>query len=135
MKLSKISYGQLNAKQQEAFNFQKLSGVLADYGLYTIRLSDDWQGADFIAQHCVTNEFIAVQLKGRFGLWKKYQNKKLWLAFRDGETWYLYNHDEMVTAMQNAGILSFPPSRGSMKTAAITFLQYPKISERCLSHI
>lgn len=52
LKLKKISYSDdLNARQKENFNFQKVSAVLADYGYVTMRLSDDWQGADFIALH------------------------------------------------------------------------------------
>ena len=51
MKLVKIRYQDLNSRQQESFNYQKISGVLADYGFVTIRLSDDWKGADFLAQH------------------------------------------------------------------------------------
>jgi hypothetical protein len=47
----RVRYSSLNARQQEAFNFQKVSAVLADYGFLTIRLSNDWRGADFIAQH------------------------------------------------------------------------------------
>jgi hypothetical protein len=35
--------------------------VLADYGFLTMRLSDDWQGADFIAQH-IDGAFLKVQL-------------------------------------------------------------------------
>jgi hypothetical protein len=46
-----IKYEELNARQQEAFNLQKVSAVLADYGFVTIPLSSDWGGADFIAQH------------------------------------------------------------------------------------
>ena len=38
-------------KQIEQLNFQKVSAILADYGFQTIRLSNDWKGADFIAQH------------------------------------------------------------------------------------
>ena len=47
----RIRYNSLNSRQQEAFNFQKVSAVLAEYGFVTIRLSSDWGGADFIAQH------------------------------------------------------------------------------------
>ena len=42
-----VEYRTLNARQQEAFNFQKVSAVLADYGFVTMRLSSDWQGADY----------------------------------------------------------------------------------------
>ena len=44
---AKIDYSKLNARQQENYNFQKVSGVLADYGYTCIKLSDDWNGADF----------------------------------------------------------------------------------------
>lgn len=43
---------------------------MADYGFMTIRLSDDWQGADFIAQHVDGVLFLRVQLKGRLTLGK-----------------------------------------------------------------
>ncbi|HEV2947263.1 MAG TPA: SPASM domain-containing protein [Gemmataceae bacterium] len=36
MKLKRISYSSLNAKQKENFNFQKISAVLADYGFVTL---------------------------------------------------------------------------------------------------
>ena len=51
MRLQKITYADLNSRQRENYNFQKVSALFADYGFTTMRLSDDWQGADFIAQH------------------------------------------------------------------------------------
>lgn len=51
IELSRICYNELNSRQQENYNFQKVSAVLADYGFVTMRLNDDWQGADFIAIH------------------------------------------------------------------------------------
>jgi len=60
----RITYNELNPRQKENYNFQKVSGVLADYGYVTIRLSDDWQGADFIAQHIDGERFLKIQLKG-----------------------------------------------------------------------
>ncbi len=83
----------LNPKQKEGYNFQKVSAVLADYGYMTIRLSDDWAGADFIAQH-LDGSFLKVQLKGRLTFWKKYENKDLWMCFPSGSDWYIYPHDE-----------------------------------------
>ncbi|SVD57416.1 uncharacterized protein METZ01_LOCUS410270, partial [marine metagenome] len=50
-KFEKINYRKLNARQKENYNYQKISSILAEYGFSTIRLSDDWQSADFIAQH------------------------------------------------------------------------------------
>jgi len=95
MRLTKISYARLNARQKENFNFQKLSAVLADYGFVTYRLSDDWQGADLIAHH-VTGEALRVQLKSRLAFYTKYKGKDLYVAFADGDTWYLYPHDELL---------------------------------------
>lgn len=104
MKLEKISYRDLNARQKENFNYQKLSAVLADYGFVTMRLSDDWQGADLIAQH-VSGDVLRVQLKGRLALSKKYQGKDLFIAFADGDTWYLFPHDEVMTQiLKSSGI-------------------------------
>ena len=51
LKLRKIDPRRLNARQKENYHFQKISGLLADYGFTTIRLSDDWKGADFLAQN------------------------------------------------------------------------------------
>ncbi len=107
MQLKRIEFCDLNARQKEAYNYQKLAAVLADFGLNTIRLTDDWQGADFIAQHCQTGKFLAVQLKGRFGRWKKYIDKEIWVAFRDGDDWYLYEHDAMLQALQEANYTLF----------------------------
>ena len=32
MKLTTVNYAELSSRQQEAYNFQKVSGVLADFG-------------------------------------------------------------------------------------------------------
>ena len=49
MDFNKISYVKLNAKQKENYNYHKVAATLADYGYNSMRLNDDWQGADFIA--------------------------------------------------------------------------------------
>jgi hypothetical protein len=89
----KILYSQLNARQQENYNYQKVSAILADYGFNTIRLSDDWQGADFIAIHINGKDFLKVQLKGRLTFEKKYIDKDVWICFSYDEKWFLYQHD------------------------------------------
>ena len=96
--LSKVDYKDLNAKQQESYNFHKVSSVLADYGYFPIRLSDDWQSADFLCQKCTDHSFIKVQLKGRLTFSKKYLNKDLFITFQDKNTgdWYMYPHDELL---------------------------------------
>ena len=96
MKLSKIKYSELNPRQKEIFNFQKIAGVLADYGFNCIKLADDWQGADFLAYHKDGEETLKVQLKGRLMIAKKYQGKNLFMAFRISDSWYLIEHDDLV---------------------------------------
>ncbi len=96
LKLSRVDYGSLNARQKENFNSQKVSAVLADYGFVTLRLSDDWQGADFIAQHVDGETFIKVQLKGRLTFKEKYRGKDLYVAFHSDGSWYLFPHDEVL---------------------------------------
>ena len=95
MQFAKITYSDLNARQKENFNFQKVSAVLADYGFVTFRLSDDWQGADFLALR-ITGEVLRVQLKSRLAFYEKYRDKELYVAFAEGDTWYLYPHDELL---------------------------------------
>ncbi len=96
MKFKKIDYNALNSKQKEIFNFQKVAGILADYGFNCIKLADDWQGADFIAYHKDGKETLRVQLKSRITIDKKYQDKDLYIIFPFDEEWYLILHDELV---------------------------------------
>jgi hypothetical protein len=93
-KFQRVKYADLNARQQEQYNFQRISAVLADYGFRTINLGDDWRGADFLAYHIDGDTFFKVQLKGRLSFDKKYEGKDLWICFRDGDRYYLYPHDE-----------------------------------------
>ena len=95
-KFEKINYRKLNARQKENYNYQKISSILAEYGFSTIRLSDDWQSADFIAQHYKDKTFLKVQLKGRLVIDKKYINKNIWICFRIKKNLYLYPHDEIM---------------------------------------
>ncbi len=92
----RVRYDGLNARQQESYNFQKVSGVLADYGFTTIKLSSDWRGADFIAQHLDGVAFLKIQLKGRLTFDKKYLGRNLHVCFRSEGVWYVYPHDELL---------------------------------------
>ena len=96
MKLERVEYENLNARQKENFNFQKVSSVLADFGYTTLRLSDDWQGADFIAQDKDGTTFLKVQLKGRLTFAEKYRGKEIFVCFRDKSDWYLFDHDSLL---------------------------------------
>jgi len=94
--MQKINYNELNGRQQEIYNFQKLSAILAEYGFQTIQLSDDWQGADFIALHFDKSKFLKIQLKGRLTFDKKYLEKDIKICFQYKGFWYLYDHDELL---------------------------------------
>jgi hypothetical protein len=96
MVLRRIDYQSLTAKQKEIYNFQKVAALLADYGFNCIKLSDDWQGADFLAYHKDGNQTLKVQLKGRAAIDKKYIGKNLHVVFPLNGLWYLIEHDVLV---------------------------------------
>lgn len=103
----RVDYKSLNARQKENFNFQKVSGILADYGYNCLRLSDDWQGADFIACHINGDLFLKIQLKGRLTLQRKYIDKNVYIAFFDQDNCYIYPHDLVLNAtLANDRIMS-----------------------------
>ena len=83
MILRPIKYSDLNSRQKENYNFQKVAGELADYGYNCLRLNDDWQGADFLAVHINGDDVLKVQLKGRFTIDDKYLGKNIFIAFLD----------------------------------------------------
>lgn len=90
-----VDYASLNSRQRERFNFQKVSALLADYGYATMKLDDDWQGADFIAVH-TRGEYLKVQLKSRLTFDRKYERKGLHIAFPHNGEWYLIDHDHLL---------------------------------------
>ena len=95
--LIKVDYKSLNARQKENYNFHKVASALAEYGYNSMRLNDDWQGADFIA--IKGDEMIKVQLKGRFTIDKKYLGKEIYIAFIEDEVMKIYDHDEVVNSL------------------------------------
>lgn len=121
----RVKYEDLNSRQQESFNFQKVSAVLADYGFATIRLSSDWQGADFIAQHR-DGSFLKVQLKGRLSFFKKYEGRDLYVCFPDGSDWYIYPHDELLARV--AEVTQIKESKSWQKEDG--GYTYPELSKR-----
>lgn len=96
MKYVKIEYDNLNSKQKEIYNFQKIAAILADFGFNCIKLADDWLGADFLAYHKDGADTLRVQLKSRFAIDKKYLGKGLYMAFPVNHNWYLIEHDILV---------------------------------------
>ncbi|VXB37391.1 conserved hypothetical protein [Flavobacterium sp. 9R] len=95
--LKKIKYTELNSKQKENYNFHKVASSLADYGFNSLRLNDDWQGADFIAIN--GDDMMKIQLKGRFTVDKKYINKEIYIAFIENDVIKLYRHDDAVAEL------------------------------------
>jgi len=91
---TKIKYSQLNSKQKENYNFHKVASALADYGYDSMRLNNDWQGADFIAVK--NDEMLKVQLKSRFTVDKKYIGKYIVIAFIENSIVKIYKHDDAV---------------------------------------
>jgi frataxin-like iron-binding protein CyaY len=91
-----VGYSDLNAKQKELFNFQKIAARLADYGFNCIKLADDWQGADFLAYHVNGTTTLKVQLKSRVTIKHKYCGKDIWIASPHKGDWYLIEHDLLV---------------------------------------
>ena len=95
MPFKRVFYSELNGRQQENFNFQKLAGHLADFGFNCMWLNDDWQGADFIACHIDGRQFLKVQLKSRLTIDNRYSGKDIHIAFLWAGVWYVYPHDEV----------------------------------------
>lgn len=101
--LAQVRYETLNARQQENENFHKIAAVLADYGFNSLRLTDDWQGADFIACHIDGQTMLRVQLKGRLTIGREYQGKAIRIAFRDGDDTSLSPHDALLATLAAPG--------------------------------
>ncbi|HEY8747706.1 MAG TPA: hypothetical protein VIM11_07020 [Tepidisphaeraceae bacterium] len=124
--LGTIRYCDLNSRQRENYNFLKISALLADYGFMTMRLNDDWQGADFIAQHIDGETFLKVQLKGRLDFQQKYRHKNIHMAFRsEAGDWYLYPHDELLAKV-------LPDIEGTDSWALRGGYSYPGVSVKML---
>lgn len=100
MKLKRIKYSELNGKQKEIYNFQKVASELAEFGFNCIKLADDWQGADFLAYHKDGGDTLKVQLKARLTIDKKYQGKQIYITFPHKNDWYLIEHDKLVSIIQ-----------------------------------
>ncbi len=132
MAFEKIQYSKLNAKQKENYNFQKVSAILADYGFVTIRLSDDWEGADFLAYHIDGLQQLKVQLKGRFEINKKYKDKHVWICFPYDQSFYIYPHDEALNWAVKHMKLGQTTKKGKFATGV---WNVPKPTEKILSFL
>lgn len=110
--LKKVKYEKLNTKQKENYNFAKVASALADYGYNSIRLSDDYNGADFIALHVNGKDLLRIQLKGHWTIDKKYLRKDLYIVYvyqAKKEVW-IYKHDDMVKVCNKEKIYTLSDS-------------------------
>ncbi|WP_170545373.1 hypothetical protein [Ruegeria arenilitoris] len=106
MKLEICKYSNLNSRQKENYLFQKLAAKLADYGYNCIRLSDDWNGADFLAVHVDGQSFAKIQAKSRLCFHKKYQFKDLRIGLYTRGRAFIYPHDEFLAEVLALGKMS-----------------------------
>jgi hypothetical protein len=60
-------------------------------------------GVDFILYRENDGELRKVQLKSRWTIDKKYIGRDIWVAFPNGDDWYLMPHDKMVADAETAG--------------------------------
>lgn len=60
-------------------------------------------GTDFILYNEGTGDLKKVQLKGRWTIDRKYLGLDIWIAFQEGDVWYLAPHDEMVQLAETYG--------------------------------
>jgi len=125
-----IKYSELNSRQKENFNFQKVSSKLADYGFNCMWLNDDWQGADFIACHIDGNTFLKIQLKGRLTIDKKYSKKNIFVAFNQDDKWYIYPHDQLKDELLDKGLMI-----GSTSWDKNDSYSWPKIPKNISDHM
>ena len=63
---------------------------------YNVYLPVHDVGIDLIAHRESDNDLKLVQQKSRWGIFKKYIGRGIWLAFRDEPDWFLLPHDDMV---------------------------------------
>ncbi len=123
MVFNKIEYNQLNSKQKENYNFHKVASALAEYGYNSMRLNDDWQGADFISVHVDGDQMIKVQLKGRFSVAKKYIGKSIFIAFLENDEVKFYEHDQAIKILKD-NIIN---SKSWKEYGTYTWIKTPKL--------
>ncbi|WDE10384.1 hypothetical protein [Thalassomonas haliotis] len=126
----RIKYKELNSRQKENFNFQKVASELADYGFNCMWLNDDWQGADFIACHINGDTFLKIQLKGRLTIEQKYSGKGIYVTFNQDDVWYIYPHDRLRDELLNLGLMS-----GSKSWDINGSYSWPKIPKNIIKHM
>ena len=123
----KVAYAQLNARQKENYF---VAARLALYGYNSIRLTDDYAGADFLAVHR-DGDVLKVQLKSRMTLDRKYCGKGVHLAFRTGDRVFVYDHDAIIPEVLAATNLEQTVSWS--ERGAYSWNRLPKFTDEILT--
>ena len=101
------SYEDMHCKAQENVNITRLIAALALRGVECFRVNNDKHCADVVAHDPTTGMNLNIQVKGnrRILVEDKYQNRNVWIATWDPErlAFFIYNHDDAMTAMRNTG--------------------------------
>ncbi len=128
----KIKYNNLNHRQKETYNFQKVSSLFADYGFATVQLNHDWQSADFLAQHIDGNTYLKIQLKSRLTFHKKYLEKNIYICFPDQNNWYLFPHDELLEFVLEKNNGEISNSKSWLKAGSYSYSGLGKQNKKIL---
>lgn len=93
--IKEIEYNALTSQEKELYNFNRLMAILAKYGFEGHKIINDAKGADIVAYRAPRKAdgsriiTLKIQLKSRFTYNKKYDHEDLYIAFPDGDDWYL----------------------------------------------
>lgn len=112
---------------QEVVNRNALVTIALKHG-YNAFLPVYDGGVDFILYRETDGDLKKVQLKGRWYIDRKYQWRDIWIAFNDGQDWYLAPHDRLVeigsemgftntSSWLNGGAYSCPSLSAAMRAA------------------
>ena len=94
-----------------------------------MRLNNDWEGADFISVK--GDDMIKVQLKGRFTLDRKYEDKDLYIAFIEDGIIKLYLHDEALAI----ATINITDSKSWTENGSYSMHQTPKHYNQVIKEI
>jgi len=112
----------------EIIHRNELTTLLLRQG-YNVFLPVYDHGIDLIAHREADNDFKLVQQKSRWTIARKYVERNIWIAFRDGGGWFLAPHDEMVRLGEAAGYTATASwiEKGIYHSASMT----RNLRERC----
>lgn len=108
--------GRVNNQIREAIYRTEISNIFLEQGWMVYRPEADVGGVDFLVMNLKTEEVRKIQLKGRWTVDKKYQNKNIWICFSMGKEWYVCSHERMVDIGIECGLLLWEQKNGNERT-------------------